>query len=29
MQKEKRDLKKEKIRSPNNAWIDYLKTWDH
>ena len=26
IQKEKRDLKKEKIRSPNDAWKDYLKT---
>ena len=25
--KEKRDLEKEKIRSPNDAWKDYLKTW--
>ena len=26
-QKEKRDLKKEKISSPNNPWKSYLKTW--
>ena len=24
----KRDLKTEKIRSPNDAWKGYLKTWD-
>ena len=24
----KRDLNKEKIRSPNDAWKGYLKTWD-
>ena len=29
IQKEKRDLKKKKIRSPNDAWKEYLKTWDH
>ena len=27
VQKEKRDLKKEKIRSPYDAWKGYLKTW--
>ena len=26
--KAKRVLKKEKIRSPNDAWKGYLKTWD-
>ena len=26
--KKKRDLKKENIRSPNDAWKGYLKTWD-
>ena len=25
--KKKRDLKKEKIRAPSDAWKDYLKTW--
>ena len=29
MQKEKKDLKKKKIRSPNDAWKEYLKNWDH
>ena len=24
----KRDLRKEKFRSPNDAWKRYLKTWD-
>ena len=27
VQKKKRDLKKEKIRAPSDAWKDYLKTW--
>ena len=29
IQKEKRDLKKEKIRSPNDAWKGYLKGYSH
>ena len=28
VEKEKRDLEKEKVRSPNNAWKSYFKTWD-
>ena len=27
--KKKKDLKKEEIKSPNDAWKGYLKTWGH